>query len=343
MSNPRIIVIGASSGGIEALTKVISGLPEDLAAAVFVVQHIAAHSKDHLATMLARDSQLPASTAESGEAITASTIRVAPADRHLLLDKERITLSRGPRENRSRPAIDPLFRSAAVAFGPRVIGVVLSGSLDDGTAGLQAIKACGGIAVVQDPEDALTADMPQSAIDLVAVDHVAPADSIGALLTRLVAEPVPDEPDPPLAEETRRGLEREVAILRDESGDIDTAIELGDLSSFSCPDCGGPLWEMHGDDLRFRCHTGHAYTAHYLANGLKQAEEESLWVALRVMEERVRVLRRLAGRREGGGSSHASNRMFTDRAIEAEEHVNRLRGLLSSEANSVAETESEPA
>ena len=332
MAASRVIVIGASSGGIEALTQVAAGLPADLPAAVFVVQHVAPDSKNYLAKALSAHSAIAAKTAEHGDRVEDGQLMVAHSDRHLLLDTDRVTLSRGPRENRSRPAIDPLFRSAALAFGPRTIGVVLSGSLDDGTAGLQAIKQCGGIAVAQDPDDAITPDMPQSAIDNVDVDHIAPATEIAALLVRLIHEAEPEEPEEALAPEIRRGLEREVAILRNESGDIETAVQLGDLASFSCPDCGGPLWEMRDEKMRFRCHTGHAFTAKYLANGMKQAEERSLWVALRVMEERVRMLRRLAKDDDKRGGESAARRIFADRALEAEEHVKSLRNLLSASA-----------
>jgi len=330
----RVIVMGASSGGLEALKTVLAGLPANLPAAVFVVQHIAPHSQNYLAKILSDYSEIPPKTAEPGDPVEDGRLTVARTDRHLLVDEDGVTLSRGPRENRSRPAIDPLFRSAALAFGHRTIGVVLSGSLDDGTAGLQAIKHCGGLAVVQEPDDAIVADMPQSAIDNVDVDHIAPATELAALLVRLVNEAVPNPPKASLDPEVRRHLEQEVAILRDESGDIDTAVKLGELASFSCPDCGGPLWEMQGEKLRFRCHTGHAFTAKYLADGLKQAEEESLWVALRVMEERVRMLRRLAKNDAAHIGKSAARHMFADRALEAEEHVKRLRGLLSSSAAS---------
>ena len=323
MPNRGIIVVGASSGGIEALTQVVRGLPSNLPASIFVVQHVAAHSGNYLAEMLARETPLEAKTAEDREPIRRGVIYVAAADRHLLIDHEQVFLSQGPRENRTRPAIDPLFRSAALSHGPAVIGVILSGSLDDGTAGLQAVKRAGGVAVVQDPASALTPDMPRSASDNVEVDHRLPATEIGPVLGQLAAE----EPSPAGGVGDLSDLRAEHGVIRRETGSIDTATRLGELVPASCPDCGGPLWEMAGDFPRFRCHTGHAFTARHLIAGLGEAEEQSLWVALRVMEERARMLRRLARQDSERGHSLSAD-VFGEKADEADQHVRRLRGLL---------------
>lgn len=322
-----MIVIGASSGGIDALEVVVAGLPSDLPAAVFVVQHIAAYSTNYLPKMLDRQSRLAAKLAVDGTRFEYGHIYVAPADRHLLVDKEQMYLSQGPRENRVRPAIDPLFRSAALSLRQRVIGVILSGSLDDGTSGLEAVKAGGGLAVVQRPTDALTAEMPQSAIDHVDVDHVVSAAEMGGLLDRLVRSEATVGTDGNSPDFMAEAVEREVEILRDESGGIEAALQLGRMVPASCPECGGPLWEVDGKLPRFRCHTGHAFTARHLAAGLEEAEEQSLWVALRVMEERARMLKRLAKKDAERGHSQAQ-RVFSDKAREAEEHVERLKGLL---------------
>ena len=329
MATRDIVVIGASSGGIEALTKLVRNLPSELPAAIFIVQHTAPSSKNYLPEILARHTSLTTHLAEDGKRFERGRIYIAPADYHLLIDLDRMFLSRGPRENRVRPAIDPLFRSAALSHGSKVIGVILSGLLDDGTAGLAAVKQVGGLAVVQTPHDALTPDMPQSALDHVDVDYCLAASELGALLGRLVTQALSTGSDHAQATSGQSTLAREVGIMREESGDIDTAIELGRPIPASCPECGGPLWEVDGEISRFRCHTGHAFTARHLVSGLQEAEETALWAALRVMEERARMLRRLATEDEKRGNrlSHAA---FAAKAAEAEEHVKQLRNLLNS-------------
>jgi two-component system chemotaxis response regulator CheB len=191
-----IIVIGASSGGIESLIEVVAGLPQDLSAAIFVVLHVSPQSKSELPAILSRAGPLPAAHAKDDETIAPGRIYVAPPDLHLLLNSERVRLVRGPKENNTRPAVDPLFRSAALAFGPRVVGVVLSGSLDDGTAGLIAVKKRGGVAIVQDPADAVFPDMPRNAMEAVDVDHCLPKSEIAAVLARLSREPAKKEVAP---------------------------------------------------------------------------------------------------------------------------------------------------
>jgi two-component system chemotaxis response regulator CheB len=328
MATRDIVVIGASSDGIDALNKLVAPLPSELSAAIFVVQHLASSSMNDLPNILARHTSLGAQLATDGERFQRGRIYVAPADHHLFIDSDQMFLSQGPRENRVRPAIDPLFRSAALAHGARAIGVILSGSLDDGTAGLMAIKNAGGLAMVQDPSDALTPEMPQSALDYVEVDYRLTASELGALLGRLVAQPLPTASDEAPETTDRAALEREVGIIRDESGVINTADQLGRQVPASCPECGGPLWEVDGEMPRFRCHTGHAFTGRHLAAGLQEAEETSLWAALRVMEERARMLRRLAKKDEDRGY-RLDHESFAAKAKEAEQHVNQLRNFLS--------------
>lgn len=327
MPNRDIVVVGASAGGIEALGEMVAGLPPRFVAALFVVQHVASDSINYLPTMLGNRSLLPVQAAVDGAPIQPGKIYVAPPNRHLLIDHEQMYLSQGPRENRMRPAVDPLFRSAALAHGPRVIGVILSGALDDGTSGLVAVKDAGGLAVVQDPKTAVTPDMPQSALDYVEVDHCVSAAEVGPLLGALSSQNITanghEASDARIA-----ALRKEVGIMIHESGDIPTAEELGELIPASCPECGGPLWEMDDGIPRFRCHTGHAFTARHLVAGLKEAEEQSLWVALRVMEERVRMLRRLA-KKENSRNHKLAGESFMQKADEADEHVRRLRSLLT--------------
>jgi len=329
MATRDIVVIGASSGGIEALTKLVRSLPSELPAAIFIVQHIALSSKNYLPEILARRTSLRTHLAEDDRRFERGRIYVAPANYHLLIDSDHMFLSQGPRENRVRPAIDPLFRSAALSHGSKVIGVILSGLLDDGTAGLAAIKKAGGLAVVQAPADALSPDMPQSALDHVDVDYSLAASEVGSLLGRLVAEALPTESNDLQVTADQSALAREVGIIREESSDIDTAIKLGRPIPASCPECGGPLWEIDGEIPRFRCHTGHAFTARHLVSGLQEAEETALWAALRVMEERVRMLQRLAMEDEKRGN-RLSHGAFTAKAAESEQHVKQLRNLLNS-------------
>lgn len=323
---PRVIVIGASSGGTDALRRLLATLPVDLPAALLLVRHQPDFAGHHQAEQLAALTRLPVRAAADGAPIESGCLFVAPADRHLLVDGDQMVLSRGPRENRARPAVDPLFRSAAMAHGPGAIGVILSGRLDDGTAGLLAVKRCGGIAVVQDPADAEYPDMPRSALRHVDVDHCLPAGEIGPLLAELAAAP-PLPQSVAASESLMRDWRSELAVQRQGTGDIPTARDLGEPVPASCPECGGPLWEM-GDGLtRFRCHTGHAFTARHLAEGLGEAAEVAIWAALRVLDERGLMLRRMAEQHARDGRDHL-HEVFATRAAEAEEHVAALRALL---------------
>lgn len=248
--NRSIIVVGASAGGVEALKRLATYLPPDLTAAVFVVLHVGQTS--YLPEILDRAGPLRATKAESGEQFERGRIYVASPGFHLLLHDDHMLLRRGPRENLARPAIDPLFRSAACSYGARVIGVLLSGSLSDGTSGLRAIKAVGGVTVIQDPQDAAVPDMVRSAQRHVQIDHCVPIAGMGDLLARLASEPAGETlPVPP-------GVRLEAAVAAQEHSAMSNEDRLGDLSVFVCPECHGPLWEIEdGDMLRFRCHTGH--------------------------------------------------------------------------------------
>ena len=310
-----VIAVGASAGGLDPLRRLVSGLPADLPAAVLVVQHAAPTGPSLLGQILDGAGPLPARPAEDGEAIELGRIYVAPPDRHLLVSDGRLRLSRGPRENRARPAIDPLFRSAAVHARSRVVGVVLSGLLDDGAAGLRAVRRCGGLAVVQDPADAAYPDMPQAALAAAGADHVAPADALGPLLARLAVRPAPDPPPVPQA------LVTEVRITEHGMSDIDRMDDLGERTPFTCPDCGGVVWALDDPEPpRYRCHTGHAFTERVLLDGQAEATEEALLVAFRTMEERVKLLRKMA----------ASDRTpdYAGRADELERHAERVHDLL---------------
>jgi two-component system chemotaxis response regulator CheB len=291
MPGHDIIAIGASTGAVEALSSLVAGLPPDLPAAVFVVVHILAQTTSHLPQILDRAGPLPAAHAVDGEPIRQGRIYCAPPDLHLMVEREHVRLVRGPKENRCRPAIDPLFRTAARAYGTRVVGVVLTGALDDGASGLQAIKRRGGIAVVQDPEDALIPDMPRSALKYVAVDQCLPLASIPSMLARLAREPARDEGAFAMPEDMELDIESaEFNLAKMEANEMP-----GTLSSFTCPECRGPLWELRdGELVRFRCRSGHAFTADSMLAQQSETLEQALWIALNTLNESALMAERLA-------------------------------------------------
>lgn len=286
-----IIVIGTSAGGIEALRRILPGLPLDLPASVFIVQHSGADSPGILDLILQRGSKIRIVSPADKETIVPGRVYVAPPDYHMLIEPGKVCLSRGPKENRFRPAIDPLFRSAAQVYGPRVIGVVLTGGLDDGTAGLWAVKQLGGTAIVQDPHDALVPSMPASALNFVAVDHCVPLAEIAPLLVKLT-DTVADEKGTIKMPEH---LDIEVKIAKQDPAIDQDVRNLWDKSSYTCPECHGVLlqFEENGRD-RFRCHTGHAFSANSLLAHLTENVEDSLWTTIRTIEESVLLLRHLS-------------------------------------------------
>jgi two-component system, chemotaxis family, protein-glutamate methylesterase/glutaminase len=290
MSVTRVVVVGASSGGIDALTQLAAALPAEFPAAVCVVLHTSPQSPGVLDGILDRAGPLPARAVRGGERPQPGHIYVAPPDRHLVLEPNRLRLTKGPRENRFRPAIDPLFRSAAQVYGPAAVGVVLTGNLDDGTAGLWAIKQLGGVAIVQDPADAAYPAMPQSAINHVKVDHVVPLQAVAPLLARVVSV----SPNQGGAVVSDR-INIEMKIAKEENA-IDAGVEqLGQPSSYACPECHGVLLQIEEEGrVRFRCHTGHAYSADSLLAGINEAIEDALWNTVRAIDEGARYIRHLA-------------------------------------------------
>ncbi len=314
MQNRDIIVIGSSHGGTEPLIQIVRELSPDLRASVFIVRHLPTDGSNYLVDILAKETSLAVVSAGHCEDIRKGTIHIAPAGHHLIIDSSQTYLSKGPRENLSRPAIDPLFRSAAAANGPRVVGILLSGELDDGTAGLHAIKKCGGMAIVQDPATAIAPSMPESAAQNVAVDYTLPPAGIGALLNKLVQETV--APDFQCPEEVRN----ELSLLTGTGEGIDAISGNHKLVPVGCPACGGPLWELDGEMPRYRCHIGHAFTGQSVIQGLKDVEEQALQAALRALEERARMLKKLSQERHG--------HYFEERLREAEAYTQQLRSLL---------------
>ncbi|HEX8115863.1 MAG TPA: chemotaxis protein CheB, partial [Pyrinomonadaceae bacterium] len=252
------MVIGASAGGVEALSAIVAGLPADFPAAVFVVLHTSPQSPCILAGILDRAGPLPARYAEDRERIAPGRVYVAPPDRHLVVEPTRVRLTLGPKENRFRPAVDPLFRSAAQTYGPRVVGVILTGNLDDGTSGLLAIKQLGGTAVVQDPREAFSPSMPLSALEHVEVDYRLPLREIAPRLVRLATSQADEVEE---VREVPEKMEIEVRIAKEDRATEAGVLKLGEPSNYACPDCHGVLLRMKAEGpMRFRCHTGHAFT-----------------------------------------------------------------------------------
>lgn len=318
----RIIVIGGSMGAFGVLKQVCADLPADLPAAVFIVLHVARDSRDSFAGALDGLSALPVSNAADGERIEGGYIYVAPADHHLLVMGDSMRLGHGPRENMFRPAIDPLFRSAAISHGPRAIGVVLSGYLNDGASGLAAIKQCGGTTVVQNPLDARADDMPLSALESTEVDYRGPAADLGAMLARLAQEA--HGPARPVPRELR--LEVDIALGR--PCDTPTLAQLADPVAMSCPACGGVLSEIRNSrPVRYRCQVGHGFTAHVLDTEQEQPADEALRVALRIIEERLTLLNRMA-RDDRSNHRLKSAAMYEDRAAEFERSATVIRDAL---------------
>lgn len=284
----RIIVIGASAGGVEALLRLAPQLPADLAAPIVLVLHIGAH-RSHLPDLLNTRGPIRAVFARNGAVPVAGTIYVAPPDEHVLLENGAIRLSHGPKEHHTRPAIDPLFRSVALDSGARVVGVVLTGLLDDGSAGLQAIKACGGTAVVQDPADAAEPSMPRSALKCVAVDHVAKLDALAGLLNDLARA---ERTAAPVEAPDWVRVEHAITLGKAHMRELAT---IGTPSGFTCPDCGGSLFELReGRPIRYLCHTGHAFSLRTLALTHERITDHALWSGLRALQEKEAVVRRLA-------------------------------------------------
>jgi two-component system, chemotaxis family, protein-glutamate methylesterase/glutaminase len=321
----NIIVIGCSVGGVEALQRLVAGLPENFPAAIFIVLHIGPQTHSVLPDILNRAGRLRAKHPVQHEPIRQGNIYIAPPDHHLIIEDSKIVLSRGPKENRHRPAVDPLFRSAARAYGRQVIGIVLTGSLDDGTVGLKTIKKAGGVAIVQDPEDAFCSDMPRSAIEHVSLDYVLTVSEMPAVLAELVAQPVAGGNG---AGKRNVQVFKEIKLAEADMAAIEDQHRPGKPSQFGCPDCGGVLWQMEDEGiLRFRCRVGHAYTAQSLDAQQTEAIEGALWAAIRALEENASLARAMADK-ASKGKSHKTARRFGQTARDKMEQAALLRNLL---------------
>jgi two-component system chemotaxis response regulator CheB len=320
-----IIVLGASAGGFQAMTQLLSKIPGNLKAALFVVLHISRESMANvICEHLQRAAPLNCRIPVNGEKIEESKIYLAPTDRHMLISDGKIVISHGPRENRWRPSIDTLFRSAASAYGSHVIGIILSGLLDDGTAGMSAIKRSGGICIVQEPSEAEFPDMPSSVLRQVDVDYRVPLSDIPYVIDDILSKPqhkrlpAPDD------------VKLEAAITERMASQVENMEKLGSKTPFICPDCGGSLWEIdEGRFKRYRCYTGHAYNQNVLLDKQMQALEESIWVSIRMMEERRNLLSSIYDREtQLENSKDAEDKK--ERADNLGIHIDRLKGLLTS-------------
>ncbi|MEX2381831.1 MAG: chemotaxis protein CheB [Opitutales bacterium] len=319
MAKQDIIVIGASAEGVDALSNLVKSLPADFPGSVFVTLHIPPYATSALPDILTAAGPLKAVHPKDGDKMKPGYIYVASPDRHLLMDHDQVLVKNGPKENRFRPSVDALFRSAAYIYGVRVVGVVLSGAMDDGTSGLWTIKQLGGVSIVQDPEEATFADMPLNAIEQSDVDYVKRTAEIGPLLATLVKEPLTRQPV--LSEKDRKRLEIEIAIAAPDLAFHRGIMEMGEVVPYTCPDCHGALVRLReGRISRFRCHTGHSFTASALLSGISEAIEKTLWEGMRGLEENTMLLNELGAQFSQDGQPEVAE-LFNQKAKETEKRA----------------------
>jgi two-component system, chemotaxis family, protein-glutamate methylesterase/glutaminase len=332
-----IVVIGTSAGGMGALERLLVQLPENLPAALFIVQHLGIDSSaEFLMSRLNKFTGLTCVVARHNDSIRKGTVYMAPADKHLLLKQDKLLVAKGPRENQFRPSIDPLFRSAAAHYGSQVISVILTGFMNDGVAGTDAVRRAGGVTIVQDPADAEFPDLPRNVLRHIHPHYQVPISEMGALITRLASQPAPDSITVPQDIKLEADLAERV-MTKSNMTNIEDLEKLGNRSPYSCPECGGGLWELtrEGGVHRFRCHSGHAYTTDSLIAGMNEALEETLWIAMRTLEERRTILLNMASQTTNGNSKWTQTQR--ERAEEMKVHIERIRAVL--QQSSVADTE----
>ena len=323
MEKRDIVVIGASAGGIDAFKKLVRGLPKGFPASIFIVWHTAPNITSLLPKILDSETSLPVIEPFDGERISPGTIYVSRPDHHLMVEDGVVRVTKGPKENRFRPAVDPLFRSAALAHGPRVIGVILSGGLDDGTSGLWTVKENGGVAIVQDPVDAEFPSMPISALRMVDVDYTLPVTEMGELLTRLTDERIVEVPEVDVDEKKKTLIEVKIAAGGNplELG----FMELGGPSPISCPDCNGVLLKLKdGRHVRFRCHTGHAYSPDTLLSAITEQLEKALWNSVRIGDESLMLLDYTANELAKIGHNEIAG-IYRQKAEEIRQRIEKIR------------------
>lgn len=324
MSDPKFVtVIGASAGGVDALSELVAQLPEDMDNSIFIVLHLSRQGiADFLSVKLQSVTPVKCSVAKDGETIQRGRIYVAPSDSHLLIKKGVIKISDGPAENRWRPSIDVLFRSAAVAYRENVIGIILTGLLDDGTSGMIAIQKCGGTTIVQDPNEAQYPDMPVSVLNNINVDYCLPLQQFGFIIMDVIAnKEFKNIPVPPQ-------IEAESAISEKMISGIEAVEDIGRRTNYGCPDCGGGIWEIkENKHTRYRCQIGHSYSEIDFLKTQSEKLEGTLWVALRLMEERYNFLNKVGREEKANGLNKMSSAHF-DRASELKIHIDELKTLL---------------
>lgn len=324
MAHRKLIVVGASLGGFEAFKRLLRGLTRDIDAAVLFTLHMSPTSPGYLADLFQRDTAWPVHAARDGERVEPGHVYIAVPDHHLMLEGDRIRLARGPRESRARPAVDVLFRSAAHHHGPKVIGIVLTGMLDDGTAGLWAIKDRGGIAMVQDPQEAENPSMPLNALKHVAVDFTLPVQMMPERLRSLTREPLE------IAESARMNkpnMQAELNIAQHGRALDHGVLSLGKTAPYTCPDCHGSMVLIEeGTIKRFRCHTGHAFSELALVEQMPDAIRQAMWAALAQLEEHYLLLQKLV--KEGAVPTPHDAARYQRRAAEVSDVIERLRTLL---------------
>jgi two-component system, chemotaxis family, protein-glutamate methylesterase/glutaminase len=325
MENFPIIVIGASSGGVEGLRELFRGLKPNLHAAIFVVLHLPPDAKSFLPQILSRYCSIPVAQAQDEEKIQPGHAYIAPPDKHLILKNGIMRLAFGPKVNYSRPAIDPLFESAAANYGSRVIGVILSGNLSDGTQGLMRIKQTGGVAVVQDPEEALFPGMPSSALQYVPIDHLLSVSEVAPLINRLSDQAVLVEGEKPVNPTQPAFSEDETNLIKDDIKSYEQGNGSNQRSVISCPECGGVLWELqNGEMMSYRCHTGHVYNPEVLLASRGTELEKSFWTTIRLLVEKAAIANRLASNAKEGQNKDLEA-YYLSIAEEAEYEAKRIR------------------
>jgi two-component system, chemotaxis family, protein-glutamate methylesterase/glutaminase len=322
----KIVVIGGSAGSFEVLQQVVRCLPQDFPAPIFVVIHLSPLNSTKFPEMIARVGSLPAAYASDGEAVEPGRIYVAPPDMHMLVRDGKIELSHGPRENHVRPAIDPTFRTVARAYGDRVIGVVLSGALSDGSLGLVNIRDSGGTVIIQDPLEATFPGMPRAALSRADGHHVLGASEIGSFLVRLVCEEAEDRGEKQMAR--HRDTDAGDKVIRRDIQEQSEDGRANELTLYTCPDCGGTLWQIdQGRVMQFRCHVGHRWSPEVMLVEKSEQLEASLWVAVRLLTEKATLTRQLAKRAEEAGHPETASKIAEQATLD-EEHGKFIRERL---------------
>ncbi len=319
MPNRDIVAIGTSAGGVEALLYLAERLPTNLPAAILVTIHLPSHRQSVLDELLSRAGPLPAKFATDAEPLRNGHIFIAPPDRHLLVENDRLLLGVGPRENNTRPALDPMLRSVAVCCGSRSVGVVLTGTLGDGASGLWAVSRCGGVSVVQHPDDAAFPDMPENALRMIEPDHVARLKDMAALIENIVHQPAGGQVRIP------QEIKLEVEIAKGGRANMDNMDRIGRRSLLACPDCHGVMWEIdEGGLTRYRCHVGHTYTAELMDIAVDENLHRALASALRALEEKVVLARKLQKQAAEHGH-HLMQNIWTERIRDYEHELTVVR------------------